>query len=57
MIGRRWDQDANVQIVNFYSEIVAHDGATRRFLSEETVLPADGPAGDRIDLLSCRPAA
>jgi hypothetical protein len=24
--------------------------------AEETVLPAEGPAGDRIDLLTCRRA-
>jgi SAM-dependent methyltransferase len=79
LIGRRWDQQTDVQIVNFYSEVVSADGATRRFLgstekavlerdalvgelqraglvleAEETVLPAEGPAGDRIDLLTCR---
>jgi methylation protein MtfA len=43
LIGRRWDREANVQIVNFYSEVVAPDGATRRFLSstEKAVLDRD----------------
>jgi hypothetical protein len=32
LLGRRWLPDDGVQLVNFYSEVVAADGATRRFL-------------------------
>ena len=32
LLGRKWVPEDGVQLVNFYSEIVAVDGATRRFL-------------------------
>lgn len=40
LLGRRWLEDEGVQLVNFYSEVVDGEGATRRFLGStvKTVL-------------------
>jgi methylation protein MtfA len=36
LIGRRWYEDEGVQVVNFYTEIVAADGRARRFIAGTT---------------------
>jgi SAM-dependent methyltransferase len=44
LLGRRWLPDEGVQLVNFYSEVIDPQGATRRFLGSTTKAVLDRDA-------------